>query len=286
MAAWSRRKNRAFARRVVRAWQHWRGSPPAVWPRPAATMSFACMRRRSSGSRSTSRDGAVPVKLDALTEPGEAKPVDWVLLCNQDAIKPNRRARWLAQLMHAIDPCRGFAKQAWPCRSCRAARQRATVLPVIVYYNGRTAGTRSGTAASRVRSGSGRLLMTKPAGASPRFSTHTPASDPDAATTSRRWSGASFLINAVANPITTLTLQRAGGTAPAGCAGALSHHPRRSGGGGARRGCQTFADDEPARAMATLFTFSGELGTSMYFRPARRPPPRSRKLDRRHCCGR
>ena len=25
------------------------------------------------------------------------------------------------------------------------------------------------------------------------------------------------------------------------------------------------ADDEPARAMATLFTFSGELGTSMYF---------------------
>jgi 2-dehydropantoate 2-reductase len=25
------------------------------------------------------------------------------------------------------------------------------------------------------------------------------------------------------------------------------------------------ADDEPGRALATLFTFSGELGTSMYF---------------------
>ena len=32
------------------------------------------------------------------------------------------------------------------------------------------------------------------------------------------------------------------------------------------------ADDEPQRAMATLFTFSGELGTSMYFdRLAGRP---------------
>ncbi len=80
-----------------------------------------------------------------------------------------------------------------------------------------------------------------------------------------------LLINAVANPITALTLQRQAVLRRPDvqelCLAVLDEAVAVARADGAR-----LADDEPARTMATLMTFSGELGTSMYFdRLAGRP---------------
>jgi 2-dehydropantoate 2-reductase len=73
-----------------------------------------------------------------------------------------------------------------------------------------------------------------------------------------------LLINAVANPITTLTLQRQAVLRRPDvqqlCLQILDEAVAVARAQGVR-----LADDEPARALETLFTFSGELGTSMYF---------------------
>ena len=80
-----------------------------------------------------------------------------------------------------------------------------------------------------------------------------------------------MLLNAVANPITALTLQRQAvlrrDDVHALCLSVLDEAVRVGRAEGAK-----LADDEAARAMATLMTFSPELGTSMYFdRLAGRP---------------
>ena len=73
-----------------------------------------------------------------------------------------------------------------------------------------------------------------------------------------------LLINAVANPITTLTLQRQAVLRRPDVE-ELCHAILAEAVAVARAEGVKLADDEPQRAMATLFTFSGELGTSMYF---------------------
>jgi 2-dehydropantoate 2-reductase len=73
-----------------------------------------------------------------------------------------------------------------------------------------------------------------------------------------------LLINAIANPITTLTLARQAVLRRPDVQ-ELCHAVLAEAVAVARAEGATLADDEPARAMATLFTFSGELGTSMYF---------------------
>jgi 2-dehydropantoate 2-reductase len=80
-----------------------------------------------------------------------------------------------------------------------------------------------------------------------------------------------LLINAVANPITALTLQRQAVLRRPDiqdlCKAILDEAVAVARADGAR-----LAEDEAARTMATLFDFSGELGTSMYFdRLAGRP---------------
>src|SRR5262249_3545602 len=73
-----------------------------------------------------------------------------------------------------------------------------------------------------------------------------------------------LLINAVANPITALTLQRQAVLRRPDvqelCRGILDEAVAAARAEGIK-----LADDEPARTIATLHNFSGELGTSMYF---------------------
>lgn len=73
-----------------------------------------------------------------------------------------------------------------------------------------------------------------------------------------------LLINAVANPITALTLQRQAVLRRPDveelCRAILGEAVAAARADGVR-----LADDEAARTLATLHTFSGELGTSMYF---------------------
>lgn len=73
-----------------------------------------------------------------------------------------------------------------------------------------------------------------------------------------------LLINAVANPITALTLQRQAVLRRADvhelCRGILDEAVAAARAEGVK-----LADDETAHTIATLHNFSGELGTSMYF---------------------
>jgi 2-dehydropantoate 2-reductase len=73
-----------------------------------------------------------------------------------------------------------------------------------------------------------------------------------------------LLLNVIANPITKLTLQRESvlrrDDVHALCLDILAEAIAVANAEGA-----TLADDDAARTMATLFSYSGDLGTSMYF---------------------
>ena len=145
----------------------------------------------------------------------------------------------------------------------------ATVVPVIVYYNGeRLAADRV-----RLRHGADQDFVVADDDAGRAFAQlfdGTPLrvllSD-DFVTLAWR----KLLINAVANPITALTLQRQAVLRRPDmqelCLAMLDEAIAVARAEGAQ-----LAADEAARTLATLFTFSGELGTSMYFdRLAGRP---------------
>jgi 2-dehydropantoate 2-reductase len=221
----------------------------------------ACMRRPIDRLTLDQPDGAVPVKLDALTEPGEAKPVDWVLLCTKTH-QTESAGPWLAQLCTPSTRVAVLQNGIGHVARVAPLAKGATVLPVIVYYNGE----RLAPDRVRLRQGSDQDLAVADDEAGRGFAAlfnDTPLrilrSDDFATLVWRK-----LLINAVANPITTLTLQRQ----------AVLRRPDvqelcrtilAEAAAVARAEGANLADDEPARAMATLFTFSGELGTSMYF---------------------
>src|SRR6201994_570376 len=57
----------------------------------------ACVRRRIEKLTVEHADGAVEVPITALTDPAQAKPVDWVLLCTK-AQDTATSAAWLKRL--------------------------------------------------------------------------------------------------------------------------------------------------------------------------------------------
>jgi 2-dehydropantoate 2-reductase len=222
---------------------------------------IACARRPLDRLTLERPEGAADIALTSLTDPAQATPADWVLLCTK-AHHTETAAPWLerlctpqtrvAVLQNGIDHVARVAPLA----------KGATVLPVIVYYNGerlapdhvrmRRAGAddvvvpddETGRAFVALLEGTGLQAL---------------LSDNFATLLWRK-----LLINAVANPITALTAQRQ----------AVLRHPDiqelcyavlGEAVAVARAEGVELAADEPARAMAALMTFSGELGTSMYF---------------------
>jgi 2-dehydropantoate 2-reductase len=221
----------------------------------------ACTRRPIELFTLDQPGGAVEVKLNALTEPADAKPVDWVLLCTKTH-QTESAAPWLTQL--CTPSTRVAVLQNGIGHVARVAPlvKGATVLPVIVYYNGE----RLAPDRVRLRQGSDQDLAVADDEAGHGFAAlfeGTPLRvlrSHDFATLIWR----KLLINAVANPITTLTLQRQAVLRRPDVQ-ELCHAILAEAVAVARAEGANLADDEPARAMATLFTFSGELGTSMYF---------------------
>ncbi len=206
-------------------------------------------------------EGAVELPLRALTDPDQAAPVDWVLLCTK-AHQTAAAAPWLerlcapstrvAVLQNGIDHVERVARFA----------AGAAVVPVLVYYNGErladdrvrlrhtgahdlaVADDANGRAFAELLDGTGlRVLL----------------SDDFAALAWRK-----LLINAVANPITALTLQRQAVLRRADVA-ELSRAVLDEAVAVARADGVRLFDDETDRTIATLHAFSGELGTSMYF---------------------
>jgi 2-dehydropantoate 2-reductase len=222
---------------------------------------IGCLRRPLDRLTLDRPEGIVTPQMQWLTEPVSATPADWVLLCTKTH-QTVAAAPWLARLcgprthvavlQNGIDHVARVAPLA----------NGATVLPVIVYYNGErlapdhvrmrraspndlvVADDTPGRAFAKLLDGTGlRVLL----------------SDDFVTLLWRK-----LLINAVANPITALTLQRQAVLRRPDiqelCHAVLDEAVAVARADGAR-----LAEDEPARAMASLMTFSGELGTSMYF---------------------
>jgi 2-dehydropantoate 2-reductase len=229
---------------------------------------IACVRAPIERLTLDAPDGTVELPLAALTDPAQAKPADWVLLCTKTHATASA-APWLerlcapatrvAVLQNGIDHVARVAPLA----------DGATVVPVIVYYNGeRLAADRV-----RLRRGADQDFVVADDGDGRAFAQLFEG------TPLRVHCGSDFvtlawrklLINAVASPVTALTLQRQAvlrrADIQALCLAVLEEAITV----GRAEGAQ-LAADEAARTLATLFTFSGELGTSMYFdRLANRP---------------
>ena len=229
----------------------------------------ACVRQRIEKLVLDAPAGTVELPLAAFTAPAQIEhPADWVLVCTKTHQTPSA-APWLARLcapgtrVAVLQNGIGHVDRVAPLAN------GAAVQPIIVYYNGE----RLAPDRMRLRQGSdqdmaaaddadGRAFAALFAGTplrvhlSPEFPTLI-------------WR--KLLINAVANPITTLTLQRQAVLRRPDivelCRAILAEAVAVARAEGVR-----LDHDEPQRAMATLFTFSGELGTSMYFdRLAGRP---------------
>jgi 2-dehydropantoate 2-reductase len=229
---------------------------------------IACVRTPLARLTLDAPDGTVELPLLALTDPAQAKPADWVLLCTKTHATASA-APWLkrlcapgtrvAVLQNGIDHVARVAPFA----------DGATVVPVIVYYNGE-------------RLAAGRVRLRR--GADQDF---VVGADDDGRAFAQLFDGTplrvhcgedfvtlawrKLLINAVASPVTALTLQRQAVLRRADIQALCLAVLEEAIAVGRAEGAQ-LAADEAERTLATLFTFSGELGTSMYFdRLAGRP---------------
>lgn len=221
----------------------------------------ACARRPIERLTLDQPAGTAEIKLNVLTEPKDARPVDWVLLCTKTH-QTASAAPWLAWLCTPSTRVAVLQNGIGHVARVAPLAHGATVLPVIVYYNGE----RLAPDRVRLRQGSAQDLAVADDEAGRAFVAlldGTPLrvlrSDDFATLIWRK-----LLINAVANPITTLTLQRQAVLRRPDVQ-ELCHAILAEAVAVARAEGANLADDEPARAIATLFTFSGELGTSMYF---------------------
>jgi len=223
---------------------------------------LACVRQPLQKLVLDAPAGTVELPLAAFTDPAHIKePADWVLVCTKTHQTPSA-APWLARLcvpgtrVAVLQNGIGHVERVAPLA------RGAAVQPIIVYYNGE----RLAPDRVRLRQGSDQDMAA--------------ADDADGRAFAQLFAGTplrvhlspefptliwrKLLINAVANPITTLTLQRQAVLRRPDivelCFAVLAEAVAVGRAEGVR-----FEDDEAARAMATLFTFSGELGTSMYF---------------------
>ncbi len=227
-----------------------------------------CVRSRIERLTVERPDDTVEVPIRALTEPAEAEPADWVLLCTK-AYQTPAVAPWLARL------CGPQTRVAVLQNGIRHAERLAslvgvaTIVPTIVYYNGE----RLAPDRMRLRSAKEHDLIVRDDADGQGFAellTGTPlrvlrTADFD----TLAWR--KLLMNAVANPITALTLQRQAvfrrDDVKALCLAILEEAASVGRADGAM-----LAPDEAERVFATLLTFPPEAGTSMLFdRLAGRP---------------
>jgi 2-dehydropantoate 2-reductase len=222
---------------------------------------MACTRQPIARFTLERAEGTVEAPLRVLTDPAQAKPVDWVLVCTKTH-QTAAAGPWLARL--CTPATRVAVLQNGIDHVARVAPLAggATIVPVLVYYNGER------LAPDRVRirhAGSFDAVVADddPGRAFVDLFEGTPLRiirSADFATLAWR----KLLINAVANPITALTLQRQVVLRRPDiqelCRGILNEAVAAARAEGVK-----LAEDETARTIATLENFSGELGTSMYF---------------------
>lgn len=203
-----------------------------------------------------------------LIDPAQAGPVDWVLLCTK-AHETSSVAPWLKSLCRPSTKVAVLQNGIDHIERVAPLAGGAAIVPVLVYYNGE----RLAHDHVRFRSVSDHELVVPDDDASRSFARlmegtllRVLLSDDF---TTLKWR--KLLLNAVANPITALTLQRQAvfdrGDIQALGLAVLDEAIKVARADGAR-----LADDEATQTMAKLLTFPPDIGTSMYFdRLAGRP---------------
>jgi len=228
----------------------------------------ACVRRPINQLTVERAEGAIEVPLRMVSDPEQATRVDWVLLCTKSHDTP-ASAPWLERLcgpqtrVAVLQNGIGHAEKLAPLVG------EATVVPTIVYYNGerlapdhvrfRRAGGYEFAVADDVGGQAFERLLEGTAMRVLRSA--------DFITLAWR----KLLINAVANPITALSLQRQAVFRRADVHALCLSILEEAAAAGRADGAQ-LASDEPAQIMKALLTYPADAGTSMYFdRLAGRP---------------
>jgi 2-dehydropantoate 2-reductase len=206
-------------------------------------------------------EGTADLAVDVLTDPAQARRVDWVLLCTKAHQTPSSAA-WLAKLCDRNTRVAVLQNGIDHVRRVAPLAQDAVIVPTLVYYNGE----RIAADHVRIRQVAGPDLAVRD-DADGRAFAHLLAGtglrvleSDDFPTLAWR----KLLTNAVANPITALTLQRQAvlrrDDVQALCFAILAEAEAVARADGAR-----LADDEAGRVMANLLTYPPDAGTSMYF---------------------
>jgi 2-dehydropantoate 2-reductase len=206
-------------------------------------------------------EGDVEVSLRALTEPAEASPVDWVLLCTKAQQTPSA-APWLARLCDSSTRIAVLQNGISHVERVAPLAGGAVVVPTLVYYNGE----RLGADRVRLRHVSEHALVATD-DADGRAFAQLLEGTPLRVLLSGEFSTLAWrklLVNAVANPITALTLQRQAvlrrEDIKALCIAILDEAVAVACADGAQ-----LAEDEAHKTLANLMTYPPEAGTSMYF---------------------
>jgi 2-dehydropantoate 2-reductase len=222
---------------------------------------IACVRHPVERLVVEQSDGAIEVPIKTLTDPIEAEPRDWVLLCTKAYDTPSI-APWLQRLCGPHTRVAVLQNGIGHVDRLAPLVGDATIVPTIVYYNGER------LAPDRVRfrrAGEYDFAVNEDPGgrAFAEFLEGTPMRvlrSPDFNTLAWR----KLLINAVANPITALTLQRQAvfrrEDVKTLCLAILDEAAAVGRADGAR-----LAADEAGKILATLLTYPADAGTSMYF---------------------
>jgi 2-dehydropantoate 2-reductase len=206
-------------------------------------------------------DRTVDVSIRSLTDPVEATPVDWVLLCTKVHDIPST-APWLNRLCGAGASVAVLQNGIGHAARLAPLVGSASIVPTIVYFNGERLGE------GRVRfsharphdlavpdDAAGTALANLLAGTPLR----TQSSD-DLDTLAWR----KLLLNAVANPLTALTMQRLS-VFRRDDVKALSLALLEEGVAVGRAEGVRLAPDEARRILAALLAYPADASTSMYF---------------------
>jgi 2-dehydropantoate 2-reductase len=221
----------------------------------------ACVRKPIAELILDGPDGTAKVPLPTLIDPAKAEPADWVLLCTKTH-QTEATAPWLNQL--CTPKTKVAVLQNGIDHAARVAplANGATIVPVIVYYNGE----RIADDHVRLRQGADHDLLVADDDAGRSFAALFDGT-PIRVSLSGDFTTAAWrklLINAIASPITALTMQRQ----------AVLRRPEvkalcldivREAVAVARAEGAKLSADEAEAALAMLFTFPPEAGTSMYF---------------------
>jgi len=228
----------------------------------------ACVRRAIERLVVEHPEGVVDLPMRALTDPDDAKPVDWVLLCTKTQ-DTEASAPWLKRLcgpntrVATLQNGIGHAERLAPLVG------QATVVPIIVYYNSER------IAPARVRyrrAGQYDFAVSDDAGGRAFAALLDGTSMPILCSSDfKTLAWRKLLLNAAANPISALTLQRNAvfqrDDIEALCLALLQEAAAVGRADGAQ-----LAADEPEQSMARLLAIPPDSGSSMYFdRLAGRP---------------